>query len=305
MYRVSGRKSLPERQYQIFLTPQTTRRRFPQSSSSHGVDMETISMPPTPGHSPGGSEAESTTSSRSDIISLNSEVGRRSKKYWHKRILRFRDDVNKVFSRVKERYNKRRSPRPIRKVEVLTDPDLGIEVTVKYCAPPLSRSSSKDKLKWTPSDASDVVSFDQPIQNMTQSLVMTGLSHGMFEAALVLPSPIPANLVVKVRESGRLSLYTRKHDVDDSHTLSIPYKFGEVQLPMYVDPNGLKVTLVEGRLVVRAPTKGSQGRRFSLSTGDLRSDIESHEGQKRAPRSLRGLRSLRLNSSHRSRSNTN
>lgn len=210
-------------------------------------------------------------SDRSDISPAS-----RRKRIPHRRLLRLRDEIERLCSRAGSQLKDglttvRARLSPSRDMEREDGRVIRIEFdNGKTHRKSKSRDNVAEEEDW----------YDTPNHNYSTFLDIHPLTNGVFSADLRLDTfPAEEDLIIRIRNS-KLDLFLQRRP--QGKAVSRPYRCGVIDLPIYVDPLSLEITALETFLTIEARTKGFLSRRMSLSSDDLRAKHTSPR-QPRSP----------------------
>lgn len=217
-------------------------------------------------HSAGSSCGD--LSDRSDV-----SPSLRRKRIPHRRLLRLRDDIERLCSRAGSQLRD-----GIETVRARLSPSRDFEredgrvIRIEF-----DNGKTHKKHKSRESVIDDDHACDMPDHNYATVLDIHPLTNGVFRADLRLDNfPAEEDLIVRIRNS-KLDFFLQRRP--QGKGVSRPYKCGAIDLPIYVDPLSLEITALETLLTIEARTKGFLSRRMSLSTDDLRTKQSSRNAR--------------------------
>ena len=139
------------------------------------------------------------------------------------------------------------------------EPKLRIKVEYIDC-------KSTEKL-WPYTDSTDNEDMlDFPDHNYSPSLVITDLSDGCFSAQIPLKVLPQGDLTIRIRNYKMEIVVGRRPSlVADNHRVIYPIRYGDIDIPIYVNPSSLwfDVDETEKTLFMHGYTKGSHAARKS------------------------------------------
>ena len=106
--------------------------------------------------------------------------------------------------------------------------------------------------------------LDYPDHNYSPSLIITDLSDGCFSAQIPLKALPRGELTIRIRNYKMEIVVGRRPSlVADNHRIINPIKYGDINIPIYVNPSTLLFDLDEAEkmLCIFGYTKGYQGLR--------------------------------------------
>ena len=226
------------------------------------------------------------------------EVRRRR---WHRKLLAMKQEVDKIgknaSASIRGSFDSLLSKLSSKPKKIIHQvPGLTIEIvrepTVRLGARKKHRNRDRDnnhdgrrRDRYSIEDDSDL-SFDVPDRNFSNSLQLTSLHDGQFNAEIAMEKIPSGHVSIRVCEYN-LELTVIRRDfgdktLDDDHRISRPYYLGNINIPIYVNPSTLQFQLDEEDRVLRMsgkmkgcsnmiPRDGTcSSQRMCLSATDLR-----------------------------------
>lgn len=224
----------------------------------------------------------------SDGMHLHPYPADRRRKSFERRIMKFRDEVDRVFDKVRSAGHSIRGG--MENIRARLSPSRELEgydhgqrrVRIEYDHNTKRKSKSRD----TCYDLDDCEGYDLPDHNYSPALVIHPLMDGKFIADISLDKfPPEDDIIVRVRNY-KLDIFLQ-HKVarKDTRTVSKPFRVGDIDLPIYVDPTTLQFTLDDDDavLTIVGRCKGFLSRRLSISSDDIAVKDHYVKNSKTAP----------------------
>ncbi len=200
----------------------------------------------------------------------------RKKKRQHKRILKFKEEVEKVYHKFKDAGTHIKDGYETFKARLSPSHDFEREFCNGRRNIHIENDdfpNSKRKYRSRELLEDDDFTFDSPDHNYSPSLTIHPLREGKFYADISLDNfPEEDDIIVRVRNYRLEILLQKKHFGKKlhHHTISKPFRCGEIDLPIYVDSKSLQFTIEDDSiLTIEARCKGFLTRRLSISSDDL------------------------------------
>ena len=116
-------------------------------------------------------------------------------------------------------------------------------------------------------DGNEEDTLELPDHNYSPSLQLMGLRDGCFAAELPLDALPTGQITIRIRNYKMEVIVGRRSSlVDDDHCISCPVRYGDIDIPIYVNPDTLNFEMddADTRLYVTGLTKGYNGRSLSI-----------------------------------------
>ena len=195
----------------------------------------------------------------------------RRRQHWLGRVLKMRWDVDKVRDRFKQAGSNirggvhalfRSRNRSSSKEEVGCEPHRSI--TVDYLKPGQTRNAYMGRF-----DDMDS-SLDIPEKNFSSSLFLTQLQDGKFTSMIALDHlPVADVRILVCGYKLEIFLDSRRTKLDNKHKMCKPFKLGDIDIPIYVNPASMHFNIDEEQdtLCIVGMTKGYFARENLLGKG--------------------------------------
>ena len=206
-----------------------------------------------------------------------------NRKQWYRRILSLKDDIETAYARLGSQIKsgicnmKTHLSPSLERAKNTTRKGSSRCLIVHHQTEDKKRKKTKCSPVEDEEEFSDYGYSEYVDKNYSPSLIMHPLKEGTFSAHISLDSfPSDDNIVVKVR-GYKLDIFQQKRrlDVKDwsrekTKFAQKPFKCGEIDLPIYVEPSTLQFSVNDDSdLFIQGHMKGSMGQRLSLSADDL------------------------------------